>query len=186
MEESASQEPDPVDIPRGTRPHHYLFAREWLRQSFERRPEMLVLALARATARDEGAVPVRETWRGMGKSLPEEDRVEPSQISVRTFVDDTTPASFFAIVTMPPPMATGEAHAIGLGVMPADGELEPEDDDAEGPREGTRIAYGLAEATDDGPRLVVYDNDQTTPLDHQVTDDPGESLLMALRHWIGQ
>jgi hypothetical protein len=185
METTGSEEPEPVDVPRGTRPHHYLFAREWLRQSFERRPEMLVLALARATARDEGAVPVRETWRGMGKSLPEDDRVDPQQMSVRTFVDETTPASYFAIIELPPPMATGEAHAIGLAVVPAGGELQSEDDDLEGARDGTVAAYGLAEATESGPRLIVIDGEETTELDHQVTDDPGESLLMALRHWIG-
>ncbi len=177
----SSDDAEPADVPRGARPHHYLFAREWLRQSFRRRPEMMVLGLARAARLGDGAEPVRETWRGMGKSLPEPDRIDPDGIEVRTFVDESPTRVFFAIIDLPPPMATGESHAIGLAVAPPDDELEPEGEDQENPREGTDTWYGLAEATDEGPRLVLVNDEGARPLEHRVADDPGESLLMALR-----
>ena len=110
-------------IPSSARPHHWGFAHAWLRRSFQRIPETIVSAIARARS----AAPVVDAWRNFAKTLDEDDRLPAEGFEATTY---SAPADegdwYLAVVTFPPPENAEEAHFVALCVRPPDGQLNPE------------------------------------------------------------
>lgn len=128
-------------IPKSARPHHWGFANAWLRSSFQRIPETMVSAIAKARS----AAPVIDAWRNFAKTLEEEDRLPPDGLAASTFTAASDDGDWYiAIVEFPEPENDHEAHLAALAVRPADGRLRPDDED-EAPRDGTNYRYLLVE-----------------------------------------
>jgi len=134
------------EIPERARPHHWGFANAWLRNSFGRKPETIVTAIARAP----GPEPVVEAWRNFSKTLDGEERLSAEGLETASYrVEGEEGPWFVAVVEMPEPEGREEAEFLALAVQPPGGELRPTRED-ESPREGTRTQYFLLERLGDG------------------------------------
>lgn len=140
-----SEEAAPVqEVPQGARDHHYLFSHYWLRDTFLRIPEKLVLALARA----QSPAPLEESWKHLGNNLPVALRMNSHGLDVQTFrFGDASPPEFLVVVEMPDTNHPSEAIFVGALVHPPANNLRPEDGE-EGPREGCDFAYYILEHGD--------------------------------------
>jgi hypothetical protein len=137
-----SQQAAPVqEVPEGARDHHYLFSHYWLRDTFVRIPEKLVLAQARA----QSPAPLEESWEHLGNNLPVALRMNAHGLGVQTFrFGDSSPPEFLVVVEMPPASHPEEAVFAGGLVHPPANNLRPEDGE-EGPREGCDFRYYVLE-----------------------------------------
>lgn len=159
-------------IPERVRPHHWGFANAWLKSSFQRIPETIVAALARA----KSAAPVRDAWANFSKTLEAEERLEPEGLDAATYAATADGGDWYvAVVEFPPPEHPGEAHFAALAVQPGDGELQP-DLEEESPRSGTRFRYFLLEHAESGdPELVEWTGEQRRVLDVEGTGPEADS-----------
>lgn len=144
-------------IPKRVRPHHWGFANGWLENSFQRIPETIVAAIARAGS----AEPVVESWNNFAKTLEPEDRFPAEDLKTASYRAQTDLGDWFlAVVEFPPPKHPGEAHFAALAVAPADGGLRP-DLEEDQPRDGTRTRYFLLERSDhSAPTLWEWNGDE--------------------------
>jgi len=166
-----------TEIPDRARPHHWGFANAWLRNSFKRKPETIVLAIARAP----GPEPVVEAWRNFAKTLDEEERVPPQGLETASYqIGDSREPWYVAVVDMPEVEGREEAELVALAVRPGDGELRPERE-GETPREETETRYVVLERAADGEtRWIEWVGDDRETRDLQPAADR-EHFVRALR-----
>ena len=140
--DDSSQQTAPVqEVPEGARDHHYLFSHYWLRDTFLRIPEKLVLAQARA----QSAAPLEESWKHLGNNLPVALRMNAHGLDAQTIrFGDTSPPEFLVVIEMPPTNHAEEAVFVGGLVHPPANNLRPETGD-EGPRDGCDFRYYVLE-----------------------------------------
>lgn len=112
-----------------------------------------------ALVRTESPAPVRESWMRLGKSLEEEERLEPPEFGVELLALGDSDEWRAAVVDMADPEGVGEATFVALAVRTSSEKPEPEGDD--GPRETTDTLYALLERSDDGTfRVRIDDGDE--------------------------
>ncbi len=166
-------------IPASARPHHWGFAHAWLRRSFERLPETIVAAIARARS----AAPVVDAWQNFGRTLDDAERLAADGLEASSYVSPSETGDWYlAVVSFPPPEHPEEVHFAALCVRPPDGELRPglrEEAGQEGPR-----AAGLEE--DDRPSDSAEGRPPEPEADLRYIllerIDPGETRLVEWEH----
>jgi len=150
-------------IPKSARPHHWGFANAWLRSSFQRIPETMVSAIAKARSAD----PVVDAWERFAKTLDEEDRLAPEGMAASTYTTASPEGDWYiAVVEFPAPENAHEAYMAALAVRPADDRLRPDEED-EAPRDGTDHRYLLVErtGTPGEGQWVAWEGDEREPID---------------------
>lgn len=153
-------------IPSNVRPHHWGFANAWLKSSFQRIPETLVSAVARAGS----AEPLIESWVSFGKTLEAEDRLQPEGLGADTYaVGQGDERWFVAVVVLPPPEHVGESRFVAMAVQPAGRRPEPEEEDS--PRAESDLRYFLLERGDGGDTLLEWKGDERCELESGLADD---------------
>lgn len=142
--------------PGEVRPQHYSFAHRVFRKVFFDRPVQMMMLMK--TGRGEEAL--LEMWDRLGEEVEPDQRIEVDELPVHLSQSELHGATqYLAIIELPPPKGTTEAHMIGLVVQPAGGSLQAREG---GPRDGTKYWYYTLERSvkvgaddSDGPRTVL-------------------------------